>query len=372
MKSCRSKEKEQGRTLLHWFLITMLMLLPLVMAINVRAQEEAVGVDVTAADRVAATYGVSNLAYHIFPSKTQAGRTALAAHNLGTAGTSPTKAGAVAATIPPVPSPGFYGEDLVYFGGHVLKTTTSNAVYVNMSSCGTVAQCWGKPNGFLSDLSNSNFIHLTDQYLGTTAHNRYPVGKSVQATIPLFVSNVVSQADIFSVVHAAAKANGTGYGHIYHVFLPKGEDTCIDLTSICYSPDNPPSFFFCAYHGSLDFNDIGPVLISVEPYQNVAGCDVAPPSPNGMLADSTNSVLSHEQVESITDPDPFGPGDPRSGWVSFKGFFAAGAEIGDLCISLTNGAPNFQTLDPKVKLNGKTYQLQGEYSNHYHACAFAP
>jgi hypothetical protein len=271
-----------------------------------------------------------------------------------------------------VPSPGFYGEDLVYFGGHVLKSTIANAVYVNISSCGTVAKCWGNPDGFLSDLSNSNFIHLTDQYVGTTANNRYPVGKSVQATIPLFVSNVVSQADIFATVHAAAKANGTGYGHIYHVFLPQGEDTCFDLTNVCYSPDNPPSFFFCAYHGSVDFNDIGHVIFSVEPYQNVSGCDVAPPSPNGILADSTNSVLSHEQIESITDPDPFGPGDPRSGWVSFKSGFAAGAEIGDLCVSLNNGPPNFQSLDPEVKLNGKTYQLQGEYSNHYHACAFAP
>jgi hypothetical protein len=161
-----------------------------------------------------------------------------------------------------VPAPGFYGEDLVYFGGKVLKSTIAHAVYVNMSSCGTIATCWGNPERFLSDLSNSHFIHLTDQYLGTTANNRYSVGKAVQATVPLFISNVVSQADIFAVVHAAAKVHGTGYGHIYHVFLPKGEDTCFDLTNICYSPDNLPSFFFCAYHGSLDFNDIGHVLIS--------------------------------------------------------------------------------------------------------------
>jgi hypothetical protein len=364
---------QKRRITLSQICLVIFMLVPLIMVISARAQEEAVQVDVTAGDRVAASYGVSNFAYHIFPANTPTGRAALAVHNLGTAGKiSNARTVAVAASVPAVPSPGFYGEDLVYFGGKVLKTTTSHSVYVNMNSCGTVATCWGNPEAFLSDLSNSDFIHLTDQYVSTASQNRYPVGKSSKATIPLFVSNVVSQADIFAVIHAAAKVHGTGYGHIYHVFLPKGEDTCFDLTSICYSPDNPPSFFFCAYHGSLDYTDIGHVLMSVEPYQKVPGCEEGRPNPNGMRADSTNSTLSHEQIESITDPDPFGPGDNRTGWVSFNSSIVAGAEIGDLCVSLSNGPPNFEGLDPTVILNGHPYQLQGEYSNHYHACAFTP
>jgi hypothetical protein len=66
------------------------------------------------------------------------------------------------------------------------------------------------------------FIHLTDQYVGTTANNRYPPSTPATATVPLFVSNVVGQNDILAIVHTAAKALGTGYGHVYHVFLPKG------------------------------------------------------------------------------------------------------------------------------------------------------
>ena len=365
MKSYLAKRKGQRTLLLHWFLTTMLALSPFVMSVTVFAQEEAAQVDVTADDRVAATYGVSHLAYHVLPSKTQAAKTARAASNFG-ASAAISRTTAHAPATPAVPAPGFYGEDLTYFGGKVLKTTTAHAVYVNMSSCGgTVAKCWGNPAGFLTDLSNSTFIHLTDQYLfGTMANNRYPVGKSVQASIPLFVSNVVSEADIFAVVHAAAKAHGTGYGHIYHVFLPSGEDTCFDLTGICYSPDNPASFAFCAYHGSLDFTDIGHVLLSVEPFQDVPGCAEPAPNPNGALTDSTNSTLSHEQIESITDPDPFGVGDSRSGWVAASSLVAFQNEIGDLCVILTS--------DPSVMLNGKKHQLQGEYSNHYHACAFAP
>ena len=120
---------------------TMLILLPLALVIHVLAQEE-VQVEVTAADRVAATYGVSNFTSHLFLPKTLTGRTVLA-HNLGVARTLPgTSGGVVATSIPAVPSPGFYGEDLSYFGGKVLKTTTSNPVYVNMGSCGgSVASC---------------------------------------------------------------------------------------------------------------------------------------------------------------------------------------------------------------------------------------
>jgi hypothetical protein len=55
----------------------VLILLPLIMAINALAQD-ATQVDVTAADRVAATYGVSSLASHILGSKTPAGRSASA------------------------------------------------------------------------------------------------------------------------------------------------------------------------------------------------------------------------------------------------------------------------------------------------------
>jgi len=356
------------RTTLAFLPATLLMLLPLAGVIHVLAQDEAGQVDVTTTDQVAATYGVSNFAFHIFPPKTLAGQTTLA-HNLGTAGIlTRTSVGAAAATIPAVPAPGFYGEDVTYLGGKVLKFTTSHPIYVNMDSCGgSVASCWGDPKTFLTDLSNSNFIHVTDQYVGTTSNNRYPVGKESTATIPLFGSNVVGLNDILAVVHAAAKIHGTGYGHVYHVFLPKGVDTCFPqpLISVCYSPDNPSTFGFCAYHGSTTFSDIGHVLVSVEPFQNVPVCAEPPPNPNGALIDSTNNSLSHELIESITDPDPnLGLPNKRNGWIAVSSRVAFGNEIGDLCVILTS--------DPAMTLNGRKYQLQSEYSNRYHACAFAP
>src|SRR5207302_4790229 len=128
---------------------------------------------------------------------------------------------------------------------------------------------------FLRNLNASSLIHVTDQYVGTTASYRYPVGGSVSINQPL-QTNVLGQNDILSIVHAAAVKLSvqSGYSNIVHVFLPRGIDTCFDLTSICYSPDNPSSFFFCAYHGAVVFIDIGHILLFVEPFQDVSACTV--------------------------------------------------------------------------------------------------
>ena len=139
------------------------------------------------------------------------------------------------------------------------------------------------------------------------------------------------------------------------MFLPKGVDTCFDLTNICYSPDNPPSFVFCAYHGSVTFSDIGHVLITVEPFQNVNGCSVATPSPNGALVDSTANVLSHELFESITDPDP--PGtvtdivNGKFGWIALNSLIEFGAEIGDICEGPFSTTPRSRSMVRVMKFS---------------------
>jgi hypothetical protein len=257
-----------------------------------------------------------------------------------------------------LPKPGFYPADLSYHGGPVVRSAENNLVYFDCPAGPTA--CWGNPAAFLKDLNHSVFVHLADQYLGTSATLRYPVGGTVSINQTL-QTNVLDQNDILSIVHAAAVKLSiqSGYSNIVHVFLPHGVDTCFDLTSICYSPDNPSSFFFCAYHGAVWFNDIGHILFSVEPYQNVPGCQVATPTPNGVLVDSTASVLSHEFFETITDPD-------LNAWWSEASLIEWGAEIGDICEPIVNSSEQF--LDPVFLVNGKNYKLQLEYSNKFHAC----
>jgi hypothetical protein len=344
--------RKRPNTWCQWIVSVVLLGMALTSVPNATAQVESTArVEVSGSD-VAAAASFSNFRYHILPANTPAGKIAVASHGFGTA---------PAAKVPSVPSPGFYPDDLTFFGGPVAKSLVNHNVYVDCALPN--GGCWGNPSRFLSDLNHSKFIHVTDQYVGTRANGRYPVGKAIAASFDLF-TNTIGESDLLSIVHAAAKKEGTGHGHIYHVFLPNGVDTCFDRTTVCYSPDDPRSFFFCAYHASVTFNDIGHVLYSVEPYQNVPGCQVAPPHPNGILADSTNSTLSHELIEAITDPDP------GSGWVADSSLVALGAEIGDICEPVVNDQSQF--LDPVVPLNARKYELQLEYSNKYHACAGVP
>jgi hypothetical protein len=294
---------------------------------------------------------------HSMPAHTEAGKSARAVE-LAKRFLSNGEEATTAKTPDP---PGFYPADVEYSKGKLVFTAQFHNAYVN---CTTVATCWGDPGGFLSDLGKSSFIHVTDQYVGTTANNRYTVGTGAFVTYSLY-GNTLYTEDILAIVHAVAKAlKATGYGHIYNIFLPKGMDTCFDQTTDCYSPDNPANFYFCAYHSSATFSDIGHVLFTVQPYQDVPGCYAAKPNPNSQLIDSTNSVLSHETFETITDPDP------PSGWVNYSSLAEEGNEIADECEPL--GDSTFAFLDPTFLINGKNYEVQLEYSNKYHACVSFP
>jgi hypothetical protein len=137
------------------------------------------------------------------------------------------------------------------------------------------------------------------------------------------------------------------------VFLPQGQDECLDAAfTVCASN------VFCAYHSSADFSDIGHILYSVEPYENVVGCQVRPGTPNGTLVDSTNDSLSHELIETITDPD-------GTGWLNSTGLGMRGQEIGDECVFLV---PPFYSDPAIISVHGHLYALQPEYNNRQHAC----
>jgi hypothetical protein len=257
-----------------------------------------------------------------------------------------------------------YMGDLHYFGGPTLTSTQQHSIYLfPTSGCPSVAACWGNPDRFLRDLGRSRFMHITDQYTGLSSNGRYGVGNSYRAGISAPLAQPYTDADMLAVVHAAALASGqSGYGHMYNVHLPPGVDECFDASfNVCYSPDNFNTWYFCAYHGSADFDDVGHVIYSVEPYQNVPGCAVDPGSPNGTLVDSTNSVLSHEVFEAITDPD-------GSGWWNWDNNGAFGEEIGDECSFLGDYgfAPSLFTAGERQ------YAAQPEYKNSDHSCSVTP
>ena len=276
-------------------------------------------------------------------------------------------AGTAAARATLAPADVRYPGDVRYLGGPVVDYAEQHAIYMLPNGKCPISSCWGDPEGFLRDLSRSEFIHVVDQYVGTRGHDRYPLGvrSSVSFAGPRnFTTPTLpfTDADMMAVVHAVASQTGqTGYGHIYHVFLPPGTDVCFDSTfSSCYSPDNEGPWLFCAYHSSVDFADIGHVLYSVEPYQNVASCNVAPGTPNGQLQDSTNTVLSHEVFETITDPD-------GNAWFNVTDVALLFDEIADECEFITFPSPSFWAVNA-FRTGGKTYVAEPEYDNSQHAC----
>jgi len=186
----------------------------------------------------------------------------------------------------------------------VVDSAEFHAVYLLPNGHCHIADCWGDPERISAGLREKR-LYSSGRPVCRIAvfqpiFRRIPrKGHYTPPTAPL------TDSDIESVVYLVASATGaTGYGHIYHVFLPPGQDECFDSTdSECYSPDHPTSFFFCGYHSSVDFSDIGHVLYTVEPYQDVPGCQVKPGTPNGQLVDSTDNVLNHESFRTISDPD---------------------------------------------------------------------
>ena len=326
------------------------------------AQDE-VGSGPTASDRAAAD-GATVVYRHARPANTAAG-SALKRKEIATGGAA-LSAVAGAAPVTDTDQLRFPG-DLTYNGGAVARVAEMHPIFMLPNGKCAIATCWGNPEGFLRDQNISEFIHITDQYVGTTANNRYPVGAHKLISYKPPRTQPLTDNDIIAVVHGVASASGqTGYAHIYHVFLPPGQDECFTATDgVCYSPDVPGTFFFCGYHSSVDFVDIGHVLYTVEPFQDVAGCAVRPGTPNGQLVDSTNNTLSHETFETITDPD-------GTAWFNFTDVSLVGQEIADEC-SFFVVQPGGAFFDPTVSTIGShRYAVQPEYTNSEHACGSNP
>jgi hypothetical protein len=244
-----------------------------------------------------------------------------------------------------------YPSDLVRRKGPIMKTAAAFNIYVNCRGEGE--RCWGDPEGFQKNLTGSRFAALLKQYTSSSPGG-YTLGGTFSVKYHTYTKLFYGN-DLLTVLHAALVKNDkkAGYANTYHVFLPKGTDTCFDRSRACYSPDHPRTNNFCAYHESVRFKDVPEVVIvSVEPYQKVGFCASRASAGASALTNSTASTLAHETFEAITDPGP------AFAWFNFN----FNSEVADLC----------QTYQWKVSVGGTVYSIQPMYSNTYHACAARP
>lgn len=248
-----------------------------------------------------------------------------------------------------------YPGDLQYFGGALVANARIYNLYV-LAGSSPAFPYRTFTDGFTSRLGRGAFAHVLDQYVHNGANNRYILGRSVFVQYPAYTT--LADNDILSILHSAERATGAnGYNSIYNVFLPQNIDVCFTGAAKCSSSMTSPAPVFCAYHGSVDYLDAaGHVLFTVEPWQDPNFCgeplpfDGSHDSPNGIFQDSTDSTLSHELMETISDPDP-----PNS-WTAANA--GVNGEMGDLCAYIP----------AKIDNAGHVDWIQREYSNAVHGC----
>jgi hypothetical protein len=280
--------------------------------------------------------------------------------------------GVATATVPSFTGPGFYPDDLSLYSptGAVITSAQVYNVFINCNG-----GCFGWPGNFLKAFFPSNFIHVLDQYTGTTQSGRYTFAGALLPQYNIQGAQLNDATDIATIVHAVASSNGSGYNTIYNVFVPQGIDVCVATTAgpQCFSPNNPANWVFCAYHSAVFFPDIGNVYYTVIPYPDQLDtsnglyvCDVGQtdptvdtaPTPNGVVLDSVSSFLDHELSETITDPD-------LDAYLAQNSLASYLSEIGDICV-------NPAYLYTPFSISGTLFYVQPEYSNTYHACVTVP
>jgi hypothetical protein len=137
---------------------------------------------VTPEDQVAATIYTSNIRYHLHLANTPAARAVTQDFPNPNFKQSGKARLTLATTVPAPPQPAFYPQDMfkVVPTGATILTAKSHPIFVDCTTGG--GTCWGNPSTFLTNLGSSNFIHLVDQYTGSTATGRYTLGTAVSVT----------------------------------------------------------------------------------------------------------------------------------------------------------------------------------------------
>ena len=96
-----------------------------------------------------------------------------------------------------------------------------------------------------------------------------------------------------------AKGWQGGLDHIFFLMTPNGVGSCFNGVSGQCSTDD-----FCAYHSVFPDSNGDDVIYANEPYEGPSGgcTDASQGFPNNADADTTINTISHEHIESITDP----------------------------------------------------------------------
>lgn len=271
-----------------------------------------------------------------------------------------------------------------YFGGSVMPTTTTYAIFWLPSgshfepaeNIGGDAHYEFVIERFLKDVGRTSYYNILTQYskaagkaIGTgPIQNASTFGGAYLDTTPYPRAGTnddpLLNVDIQNEVERAMKANGwsPGLDKLYLVFTAHTAVSCGSGPDTPYCTDGQPGHRFCGYHGYMPVDD-QPVIFSYLPsaysYRSICGPVHNPQvlfkaSPHrDPYADSQVLVLSHELFESVSDP-------------LLEAWSGGNGEIGDLCEGKTGGKLKADGGD--ITLHGHRYVVQSIWSNASHSC----
>jgi hypothetical protein len=264
---------------------------------------------------------------------------------------------------------------LVYGGGPVLGT----AGPVTITPIFWIPPGYNMPSPtyqslidqFLSDVSaastaNTNVFSATTEYSQTlngqpttiggqinyngdqTDTDPYPAGGCPTTTgFTICLTDAQMKTELMS--YLAANNLPEDMSHIYALMFPAQVENAFSST------DSYPANY-CAYHNYIQ-NGTNTILWMNEPAPILGGCSGGQSPNNDPVADAEISILSHEIIESMTDP-------LVNAWLDSKG-----NEIGDEC-AWTFGPPlgstdtnNPNTTQYNQVINGDDYYIQTMFSN---------
>lgn len=263
------------------------------------------------------------------------------------------------------------GGNLIYHNGNppVMHSNHTYAIYWDGNGGTDLFDTGYKTliNQFLTDVgtdsagghsTRTNVYSTTDQYTDSTGPAAYdssfvtsftdtdafPASGSASCTYAGFTrcltkAQIESEIDTFLTAHSLPR----GLSNIYFLFTPAHIESCLD-SSHCSNTA------YCAFH--TDATPVaGEFLWANFPYiAGNAGCDKGQ-RPNGASADSVLSAVSHEQKETITDPQ-------LNAWFDNFGF-----ESSDKCnfeFGTVTGTPGAQF---NQTIAGRNYLIQQDWSN---------
>jgi hypothetical protein len=185
------------------------------------------------------------------------------------------------------------------------------------------------------------------------------------------VTNCLTDAQIQQEIVSYVTAHNlpTDLSHEYFLLTPPHVESCFsnnpatnfDGCSAGIVPFNQLAAY-CAYHGNTTTQTM--VFYANMPFDATNPHCQDGNYPNGLISDGEiNGGLSHEHMESVTDPIP------NDAWTNGAGA-DHGEEIGDQCVrdmgtplgTAPNGSPFNQVI------NGHLYWYQTEWSNFTHSC----